>query len=90
LHLADRRELNQGFGNALSKAIELVLTPAIFGALGWWIDGRLGTSPLFMLILGVSTFAYESWRMLYAYNEAMAEREASAPWSRSPEADRAA
>ena len=90
MHLADRRELNQGFGNALSKAVELVLTPAIFGTLGWWIDGKFGTTPWFMLTFGVFTFLYVSWRFFYSYNQAMAEREAAAPWSRAREADRAA
>ena len=44
---AARRELNNGFGEALAKAFELAVTPAIFAFLGHLLDRRLGTSPLF-------------------------------------------
>ena len=35
MDLSDRRDLYNGFGDALSRAVELVVTPAIFGFLGW-------------------------------------------------------
>ncbi|MEY2431858.1 MAG: hypothetical protein QOC92_1583, partial [Acidimicrobiaceae bacterium] len=34
MDLRDRRELNNGFGNALARAVELTLSPVIFGFLG--------------------------------------------------------
>src|SRR6266702_2008820 len=41
---AERQALYGGFGEALSQAFEFAVTPILFAALGWWIDGRLGTS----------------------------------------------
>jgi hypothetical protein len=47
MDLLAKRELNKGFGDALSRAVELVVTPAIFGWFGWMLVGWLGTRPLF-------------------------------------------
>jgi F0F1-type ATP synthase assembly protein I len=69
--LSERRELNNGFGNALAKAFELAVTPAIFGYLGWLLDGWLGTRPLFLIALFMFTAIYTSWRMFSAYSARM-------------------
>jgi len=71
LDLQERRELNNGFGDTLARAFELVLTPMIFGLLGWLLDGRLHTGPLFMLVFGLWTFGYVVWRMLHGYSHSM-------------------
>ena len=74
--ISERRELNNGFGNALSKAFELALTPAIFGYLGWLLDGWAGTRPLFLVLFFLFTAGYTSWRMFGAYSQKMdAEQE---------------
>ena len=44
---AETREMKQGFGDAFAAAFELVITPGIFGFLGWLIDGRLDLFPVF-------------------------------------------
>ena len=44
-NLREKRELYNGFGNALSRAFELVVTPLIFGLGGHLLDGALGTGP---------------------------------------------
>ena len=36
---AETREMKQGFGDAFAAAFELVITPVIFGFLGWLVDG---------------------------------------------------
>ena len=38
---AETREMRQGFGDAFAAAFELAVTPAIFGFLGWLLDGRI-------------------------------------------------
>jgi len=48
-----RRELYQGFGNTLSRAMELVAAPFLFAALGFLADRVLGTSPVLAIIFGV-------------------------------------
>lgn len=82
---ADRRALNRGFGDALARAFELAITPTIFGFLGWLIDRRLGTAPLFMLALGLFTVVYVGWRMMTGYDAAMREQEARLYRSRRPQ-----
>ena len=73
--LSAKRELNNGFGNALSTAVELAVTPAIFAWLGWQIDRWFGTSPLFLLFLFVFTVVYVSWREYTRYTARMGRQQ---------------
>jgi hypothetical protein len=79
--LSAKRELSNGFGNALSTAVELAVTPALMGLIGWGIDGWLGTRPLFFLVLFAFTIGYVSWKQYVAYQARMAvhERELFGP-----------
>src|SRR5258708_3150384 len=79
--LRDRRELNNGFGNALTRAFELVVTPMIVGFLGFLLGGKLGTRPLFMLMLFGSAFGYVVWKQHGLYSTAMdsAQRKVTGP-----------
>ena len=79
--LSAKRELNKGFGDALSVAVELAVTPAIFAFLGWRLDAWLGTTPLFLLVLFLFTFTYVAWREYAKYQLRMEqhERELLAP-----------
>jgi hypothetical protein len=89
--LRERRELHNGFGESLSRAFELALTPAIFGWLGWWLDGRLGTRPLFLLVLfglTVVWLAYKNFSRFGADLRAQQERIYMTPAQRA-EHDRA-
>jgi F0F1-type ATP synthase assembly protein I len=65
--LSTKRELNNGFGNALTTAVELAVTPALMALIGWQVDRWLGTSPAFFLFLFVFTVAYVSWREYTEY-----------------------
>jgi hypothetical protein len=76
LDLEQRRELNNGFGDSLTKAVELVLTPAIFGFLGHLLDTRLGTGALFMLLFALGTFVYLCWKAWGSYEKRMQQHEA--------------
>ena len=71
MDLRERRELNNGFGNALSRAVELVVTPMIFGFFGYLLDGRLGTRPLFMLVLYAFVQGYTLWKQYVLYGREM-------------------
>jgi F0F1-type ATP synthase assembly protein I len=73
--LRDRRELNNGFGNALSRAIDLTVTPMIFGFFGYLLDGRFGTRPLFMLGLFAFTIGYLFWKQYLRYSADMDEEQ---------------
>ena len=76
MDLQARRELNQGFGDSLARAFELVLTPVIMGAIGWLIDARLGTKPLVALLLFVFTIGYLFWKLFMRYDATMKAKEA--------------
>jgi F0F1-type ATP synthase assembly protein I len=71
VELRDRQDLNNGFGNALSRAVELAVTPMIFGFLGYLLDTRLGTRPAFMLVLFLFVLGYTLWKHYAAYSAQM-------------------
>ena len=71
MELRDRQDLSNGFGNALSRAVELAVTPVIFGFLGYLLDGRLGTRPVFMLVAFLLVFGYTLWKHYVLYSAAM-------------------
>ena len=73
--LSAKRELNNGFGNALSTAVELAVTPALFAWIGWQVDRWLGTGPLFLVFLFVFTLGYASWREYVRYSARMGRHE---------------
>lgn len=82
----DRREsraLYNGFGDALTRAVEFVAIPALFGLLGHLLDTALGTGPLLLVALGVTALAGVFVRAYYAYEHAMREEEAKRPWART-------
>ncbi len=73
--LSAKRELNNGFGNALSSAVELAVTPALMALIGWQLDRWLGTSPLLFLFLFAFTIGYVAWRQYTAYQAKMSQHE---------------
>jgi F0F1-type ATP synthase assembly protein I len=84
--LRDRRELSNGFGNALTRAFELVVTPMIAGFLGFLLDDNLGTRPLLMLVLFGSAFGYVVWKQYAVYSTAMDDAQRKLTGPRSQEA----
>ncbi|MEA3020057.1 MAG: hypothetical protein QOI47_1581 [Actinomycetota bacterium] len=70
----ERRDLYNGFGDTMARAFEVVFTPLLFGLLGWWIDGRTHTRPLFALVLGILVLLYTLWKLMHGYTTNM-ERE---------------
>lgn len=73
--LSAKRELNNGFGNALSTAVELAVTPAVMALIGWQIDRWLGTTPVLFLFLFLFTVSYVSWKQYKGYNTTMQRQE---------------
>jgi F0F1-type ATP synthase assembly protein I len=81
--LTARRDLHQGFGNAMSQAAELVGAPLIFGFLGFLLDCWLGWTPVLMIIGAVYGIGGAALRMYYGYAAKMREHEAGMPWNRA-------
>jgi hypothetical protein len=70
-----RRELNNGFGDALSNAFEFAVTPAIFGVLGYFIDRALGLVPVFTLVFSLFVLGYMFWKFWRQYEMEMTRHE---------------
>jgi F0F1-type ATP synthase assembly protein I len=73
--ISAKRELHRGAGDALSTAIELAVTPAVFAFIGWWVDSKLGTTPLFLVVLFLFTMGYEIWKLFLRYDAEMQDHE---------------
>ena len=68
-----------GFGEAYSRAMELVLSPLLFALAGYGLDGWLGTRPLFTVVLGAFALAGIVTRMVLQYAHRMKAFEAALP-----------
>jgi F0F1-type ATP synthase assembly protein I len=80
---SERRALNKGFGDGMSRSVELALTPVIFGGLGWLIDRWLGTFPMVLLVFVVFAFAGMFVRMWIGYDNEMRRHENKLAWNRN-------
>jgi hypothetical protein len=80
------REVNNGFGDGLAAAFEIVVTPLLFAFFGYLIDRWLGLHLVFALIFGLFTFGYMMYKLVTRYTAEMARHEADAPWARRPAA----
>ena len=49
----------------------MIVTPVIFGLLGFFIDSRVGTYPVFTLVLAFVVLSYEVWRVWTRYSDHM-------------------
>lgn len=78
----DNAALYNGFANALATAVEMVLTPALFLLAGWWLDSRLGTTPVLAVVFAVFAFAGVIVKVYYTYRAEIARQEEGKPWTR--------
>lgn len=78
----DRRATWQGFGDGLSQALEMSVTPVLFALLGLFLDRRVGTVPLFAVgfflfaMVGLFVKAY------YVYRFKSEQEEEARSWTR--------
>ena len=75
----DRQELWNGFGDTMARALEFVLTPLLFGLAGFGLDRVLGTSPVFMIVLGALAVVGLALRSYYVYADQMRQHEERLP-----------
>jgi F0F1-type ATP synthase assembly protein I len=79
----DQQATWSGFSNALSRAVELVGTTLILVLAGLWLDGRLGTRPVFTVVLGLLAVVGLGIVAYYRYNAEIAREEKGKPWTRT-------
>jgi hypothetical protein len=78
----DKRDLYNGFGDTLARAIEFVAVPVLFAFGGSVLDRRFDLTPVFTVSLLIVALIGAFLRTWYGYVEAMKAEEAKAPWNR--------
>lgn len=81
--LQARQQLNRGYNDGLARGMEIVVTPLLFGAIGWLLDGWLGTDPFLAIGFGAFGAAGVFAKLKLGYDRKMAEVEAGKPWTRT-------
>ena len=66
----------------MARGMEIVLTPLVFGALGWLLDGWLSTGHALALTFGVFGVVGTFVKMKLGYDKQMTSAEAGKPWTR--------
>ncbi|MCY2951074.1 MAG: AtpZ/AtpI family protein [Planctomycetota bacterium] len=61
----EQRQMEQWYRLA-GIGMEFVVAVLLFGGIGWWADGRVGTQPWLMLGGGLLGFGVGLWLMLKA------------------------
>lgn len=82
--LRAKQQLNRGYSDGMARGIELVVTPLVFGGIGWLLDGWFGTAPVLAVGLGLFGAVGVFVKMKLGYDQQMAAAEAGKPWNRSP------
>ena len=75
-------ELYRNFGDGFTRAVELAITPVIFGALGYGLDRWLGTRPVFLTIFFLLSITGMLLRTWYGYAYRMQRLDDAAPWGK--------
>ncbi len=78
----DQRATWEGFSNALATAVEMVGTTLLFVLFGLWLDGRVGTRPLFTVIFGLLAIIGLALIAYYKHMAEVAREEEGKPWIR--------
>jgi F0F1-type ATP synthase assembly protein I len=74
-------DLYRNFGDGFTRAVELAITPVIFGALGYGLDKWLGTMPIFLTVFFLLAIVGMLLRTWYGYAYRMQALEQAQPWS---------
>jgi hypothetical protein len=80
--LKGRQELYNGFGETMTRGIELAVMPFLFGGIGFGLDLLFGTKPLLTIAFALFAIVGLSVRTYYGYETAMRAHEADKPWGR--------
>jgi F0F1-type ATP synthase assembly protein I len=69
-------------GDGLSRAFELAVTPALFGALGYALDRWIGVLPVFTIVFVLVALIGMMLRTWYGYVYRMQALEEAGPWAK--------
>jgi hypothetical protein len=68
--------------DVLAHGMAMIAAPVCFGLFGSWLDGRLGTSPVFLLALAAFGVVCSFASAYYRYEYRMARHDEGKPWAR--------
>jgi len=78
----------EAYGRFASFGVQLVVTMCLLGWGGWWLDGKLGTYPLSMIVGLFAGAGASFYALILAVNDASKKRtEAADPSVTSPGSD---
>ena len=78
-----KQELYNGFGDTFTRGIEMVLTVALLGGLGYFLDRLAGVVPVLTIVFILVGVIGVGVKEYYVYEAAMQAHEADAPWGRA-------
>ena len=67
--------LGQESRDGLTIGLELVLTPVLFGFIGWRLDRIFGSGPVLLVLFFVLVLAYEVYKLTWRYGADMDEEQ---------------
>jgi F0F1-type ATP synthase assembly protein I len=71
LDVSQRRDLNNGMFYRSHGSFELVLSPLVLGLLGFWLDHRVHTTPIFTVLFAVMGVVGAILKIYYDYRAGM-------------------
>jgi hypothetical protein len=83
--LRAKQQLNRGYSDGLARGFEIMVTPLIFGAIGWLLDSWIGTGPFLAIALGTFGVVGIFAKLKLGYDREIAGVEAGKPWARGAE-----
>jgi F0F1-type ATP synthase assembly protein I len=72
----------KGYGDGLTQALTLVVGPVFFGLFGAFLDSKLGTSPVLLLVFGLFGVLASGVTAFYEYRGRMELHDEGKPWTR--------
>jgi F0F1-type ATP synthase assembly protein I len=71
-----------GYGDGFSDAFSLVLTPVLLGIAGYFLDGEIGTRPIFTVVLAIIGVVGAVVTAYYRYTGRIDQMDEGKPWTR--------
>ena len=65
--------------DGFTTAMELALTPLVFGAVGFAVDRAVGLTPLFTIVFSLWAFTVVAWMTWRRYDDKMTRLEGELP-----------
>lgn len=82
--LKGRQHLYNGFGDTFTRGMEMVLTPALLGGFGYFLDRVIGIVPVLTIVFTVIGVVGVAVKEYYAYEAEIRVQEADASWAKKP------